>query len=66
MSVNINGIPIICPEEHNKCQMCGRMNETRPYGPNGIRICYDCGQTIPITVEHNMGIILFGEEGELI
>ena len=46
--------------------MCGRMNETRPYGPNGIRICYDCGQTIPITVEHNMGIILFGEEGELI
>ena len=26
-----------------KCELCGKVEETRPYGPNGEHICFDCG-----------------------
>ena len=25
-----------------KCQMCGKQDELRPYGPNNQNICFDC------------------------
>ena len=25
-----------------KCQMCGKTEELRPYGPNGENVCFDC------------------------
>lgn len=25
------------------CQLCGKVAETRPYGPNGEEVCFDCG-----------------------
>ena len=25
-----------------KCQMCGKNDELRPYGPNNANICFDC------------------------
>jgi hypothetical protein len=35
--------------------------ELRPYGPNGERICWDCGQKNPKGTEHMMEELLFGE-----
>lgn len=31
--VNTNGI----------CELCGKFDELRPYGPNGERVCFECG-----------------------
>ena len=42
-----------------------KIAEVRPYGPNGSEICFDCAEKIPEVVEHNMGIKLFGDKGEL-
>lgn len=25
------------------CELCGAEDETRPYGPNGENVCFDCG-----------------------
>lgn len=25
-----------------KCDMCGKLEELRPYGPNNENICFDC------------------------
>ena len=39
----VNGMLIIEPEPDDKCEYCGKIDELRPYGKNGERICYDCG-----------------------
>lgn len=26
-----------------RCELCGSVKETRPYGPNGEEVCFDCG-----------------------
>ena len=33
---------IIEAEEDGKCELCGAISETRPYGPGFARICFDC------------------------
>jgi hypothetical protein len=25
-----------------KCELCGKIEELRPYGPNGEAVCFDC------------------------
>ena len=25
------------------CELCGKLEELRPYGPKGENICFDCG-----------------------
>ena len=37
------------PEEDRPCELCGSVEECRPYGPNGEQICYTCGQKDPET-----------------
>jgi hypothetical protein len=34
---------IIEPEPDGKCELCGKIDELRPYGPNKENICYECG-----------------------
>ena len=34
---------IIEAEEPRQCDFCGKIDELRPYGPNGECICFDCG-----------------------
>lgn len=43
--INIDGkvIPVISEEEEAHCELCGKLDELRPYGPKGERICFDCG-----------------------
>jgi hypothetical protein len=31
------------PQEDAACDLCGNVEELRPYGPNGENICFDCG-----------------------
>jgi len=39
----MSGPGIIEAERPDFCRMCGKHDETRPYGPNGEEICFDCG-----------------------
>jgi hypothetical protein len=29
-------------EDDGICQMCGKKDELRPYGPGGMNVCFDC------------------------
>lgn len=39
----MSGLGYIAPEEDDECEMCHKVAELRPYGPNGERICFECG-----------------------
>jgi len=32
----------ICDEAPAKCEACGKVDELRPYGKNGAKVCFDC------------------------
>jgi len=34
---------VIEPTEPATCELCGKVAELRPYGPDGKSICYECG-----------------------
>lgn len=53
---------IICAESPRKCELCGKLAETRPYGPDGKRICFECGNLPELKeeVERRMEEYLFG------
>lgn len=33
----------IIERRDNNCELCGKVEELRPYGPNGELICFECG-----------------------
>jgi len=43
------------------CEMCGKVDELRPYGPNRERICFECGMKDEKTTDRQMGIHVFGD-----
>lgn len=65
MSIRVGKTIVIRELPDSKCEECGAVEECRPYGRGGKSICYGCGQKIPDIVEHNMGVQLFGDKGEL-
>lgn len=36
-------ITVISCGEDARCELCGKLDELRPYGPNGEAICFKCG-----------------------
>lgn len=36
-------VHIIGQTEPDKCEMCGVVDELRPYGPKGENVCFECG-----------------------
>ncbi len=55
------GSGIIMVRGDKICALCGKKDETRPYGPKGEEICYDCGMKNREVTERQMDRILFGE-----
>lgn len=39
-----DGVLYVTDEPPGRCQVCGAVEETRPYGPGGCQVCFDCGQ----------------------
>ncbi len=39
----INQDRAIFVRDEQGCELCGEHAETRPYGPNGEEVCFDCG-----------------------
>jgi hypothetical protein len=62
MSRNVGGIPVIEAEPDFVRFSCGKIAETRPYGPNGEEICFKCGMKNKEGTERMMGIKLFGDK----
>lgn len=62
MSKNINGVPVIFEEEDSICDLCGKLEECRPYGSNGESICYDCAMKDKETTNKMMSRVLFGDK----
>lgn len=52
---------VIEEEPPQTCELCGVVEETRPYGPFGEQICFACGQADPITTEYQMRIHILGK-----
>jgi hypothetical protein len=42
MTKRKGGIVFIEEEPDGKCELCGKIDELRPYGPGGKRVCFDC------------------------
>jgi hypothetical protein len=61
MSRNTAGIPVIEAEGDSRCELCGKLDETRPYGPNGERVCFECGMKDEEAAKRQMNKYLFGE-----
>jgi hypothetical protein len=58
----MSGRGIIQEESPQRCELCGVIDETRPYGPNGEEICFDCGMKDKEATEKKMGAYIFGEK----
>ena len=42
------------------CELCGTVEECRPYGPNGEQICFDCCMKDEETTRKKMEEYIFG------
>lgn len=61
MSQRIGNVAFICEEPEARCELCGKIDELRPYGPHGERICFDCGLKDEESTKRQMSARLFGE-----
>lgn len=61
MTKRIGKVVIIEPEEPGQCELCGKLAELRPYGPQGENICFKCGMQDEPGTESRMAKLLFGE-----
>lgn len=52
---------IICVEPDDVCEMCGKVDELRPYGSGGMRVCFDCGMKDEAEAIRRMKAHLFGD-----
>lgn len=59
MTRRVGNIVVAYDEEPQQCDLCGKIAELRPYGPNGECICYACGQKDPETTDRMMAQVLF-------
>lgn len=57
----MSGPGFIAVEEPDKCELCGKFAELRPYGPRGERICFDCGMKDEQTVRRQFRRHVLGE-----
>ena len=58
----MSGRGIICQEPDAICELCGKFDECRPYGPNDENICFDCGMKNEEQTKKKMAAYIFGEE----
>lgn len=53
---------VICSEEPDVCELCGKVDELRPYGPNGERVCFDCGMKDEDSVKRAFDRLVLGRQ----
>lgn len=58
----MSGRGFIAVETDGVCELCGKLDELRPYGPRGERICFDCGMEDSKTTKSQMARYIFGDK----
>lgn len=60
----MSGRGIIAAEKDQVCELCGIIDECRPYGPNDEQVCFDCAMSKvgEETVKKKMTQYIFGDE----
>ena len=60
----MSGRGIIASEPPQVCELCGKIDECRPYGPGGKQVYFDCGMTKcdPADVERRLLQHILGDE----
>ena len=60
----MSGLGVIAPEPDQMCELCGQVDECRPYGVNYEQVCFDCAMTKvgEETVRKRMAEYVFGEK----
>lgn len=58
----MSGPGFIAVEEPDKCELCGKHAELRPYGPRGERICFECGMKYPDVITRQFRRYVLGEQ----
>ena len=43
------------------CELCGKIEECRPYGANDEQVCFECAMKDEETTERKMAAYIFGE-----
>lgn len=57
----MSGRGYIADEPDRTCELCGKVEECRPYGPKGEWVCYDCGMKDEAACERGMNRYVFGQ-----
>ena len=52
---------VIEATEDERCELCGKLDECRPYGPNGEKVCFDCGMKNEEAAKRAFRKLVFGE-----
>jgi len=60
--IKITSFPIFGNTKKGNCQLCGEVEDLRPYGPNNEDICYECGKKNWTKVEEKMDEYFFGKK----
>ncbi len=61
----MSGRGVIMEEPPQFCELCGKLDECRPYGANDEQICFDCAMATPeskAVAEKKMSAYIFGVE----
>lgn len=57
----MSGRGIIAQQPDEVCEMCGSVDECRPYGSNNENICFECAMKDKETTERKMAAYIFGD-----
>jgi hypothetical protein len=57
-----NGQVVIAKEPKQQCDLCGRIAELRPYGPNGECVCFECGMKNEVAARAQFQKVIDGAE----
>lgn len=58
----MSGAGFIAEEPMRMCEMCGVIDECRPYGPNYEQICFECGMKDEETTKQKMFEYIHGDK----
>jgi hypothetical protein len=58
----MSGRGFIAQQADEACEICGTIDECRPYGPNDENICFECAMKDEATTQKKMSQYIFGEE----
>ena len=64
MTTAKNGVVILEREQPQQCDLCGKIAELRPYGPNGEMVCFPCGMKDEAAARRQFSKLFDGPEQE--